>query len=162
MIRAAGYVDEIAATSNRSLRFWFICLGGGGQWACMRMFCSKGWERKFDTPWCAGQKWSCNCGTNYKAKFGTVLELWDKGLGTFYYRGSCPDWDTLDMNAHRLQKSFKGVSPKDLFDSIPMCAPAETQVVEKVNDACWRVRSSELLAAMPKWDWADIYNFGKA
>ena len=27
MIRAAGYVDELASTPTRSLRFWFICMG---------------------------------------------------------------------------------------------------------------------------------------
>jgi hypothetical protein len=167
MIRAAGYVDELANTGTRSLRFWFICMARTAWGAnfepepCMKMFCSKGWDRRFPVPWCAGQRWYCECGARYLPRYGVVLELWDKHLGTFYYRGTVPDFDTLDMNAHRLEKKFKGVTIAALYDSIPMCRPSVTDVIQQEGENCWKPKSPALINEMPRWGWADIYNFSQ-
>jgi hypothetical protein len=160
MVRSAAYTDQLSrAKDGRTCRFFFICLGGG-QWPCMRMLPSKEWQRKFDTEaWHKGQKWRCTCGTNYRASWGTVVEIIDPRQETVYYwRGSCPDWDTLDVKALHFQKTIQASTPKELYDAIPMCRPALTIMVRHLptEGNVWQWMDRAALDSLPKWDWEDM------
>ena len=165
MVRAAAYTDELSShRDGRSCRFYFVCLAGGTEYPCLRMMASKTWKRRFETEaWVAKQRWQCPCGANYRPKFGTLIEVHDPARAcTYYWRGSCPDWDTLDTLALRAEHRLAAGTPLELFNAIPSCVPTTTTVVTPAEEpGVFRVCSVAFLDSLPMWEWEDMYTFAQ-
>ena len=164
MLLASAYSDEICTMPGGGyFRYFFICLGGGTGWRCLRMVPSKMWRKLFpEAAWVPRQRWYCSCATKYRAKFGVVCEAHRPKVGLFYMRAPCPDEDIIDLRAMRLERDNPHLTtPQALYDSLPVIHPSRTSLVEEVEDGIFKVKSEADFDAMPHFEWQQVFTFVK-
>jgi hypothetical protein len=92
---------------------------------------SKEWKIKSGNPLCP-QGWTCPCGTNYRTKYGVIVEIVAPGVdGILYCRAPVPDEHVNEMRAIMHELKLKPTSPMALYRAVPVCKPSNTILIIK-------------------------------
>jgi hypothetical protein len=135
---ASTYSDEyVSDTASGTyctvqyMRFFFMCLSGHAETPCMTIQQSKEWKIKSGNPICP-QGWTCPCGTNYRTKYGVIVEIVAPGVdGILYCRAPVPDEHVNEMRAIMHELKLKPTSPMALYRAVPVCKPSNTILIIK-------------------------------
>jgi hypothetical protein len=165
---ASTYSDEYVSNTAAGtyMRFFFVCLGGGLANPCMTIQKSKDWQTNTGNP-LMPKGWRCVCGTNYRTKYGVIVEIVAPGIdGILYCRAPVPDEHINDMRAIMHELEIKPTSPKGLYDAVPVCKPSSTRlIIQKEKDVwgkpCdnqWTFSSLGDYNDLPEFEWDQVFN----
>jgi hypothetical protein len=109
----------------------------------------------------------CPCGTNYRTRFGVIVEIVAPGVdGILYCRAPVPDDHINDMRAIMHELKIKPASPMALYNAVPVCKPSSTSLIIKKDrdmfgkpcDNQWTIRSKKDYHDLPEFEWCQVFN----
>ena len=170
-LNASDYSDEFInlGPGYKMCAFYFCCAGHA--WCPCHTFCtSKAWPRKKEDPLATGQVWVCprsSCWSNYKTKFGMVVELRIRGV-SYWLRAPVKSWDAKDLQGCMLEQELKPSTPEELFECLKSIRPSSLEDLFDVCTAsdvkpgvdhtqCFKLRRPELLDNIKEFKWDDIF-----
>ena len=146
---------------------WYVCRGHtawddkkNAHTECLNIITSKKWGTLYEDPMAPGQRWTCPCGTRYRAGFGVICEINVKGLaGTIYMKAEVPDQHVEDSRAVFYEKKFGAQTTQELYNMVPVCAPTLGNIIFE-KDAANGVYgiTAEDDAKLATFAWYQIFN----
>ena len=111
------------------------------------------------------QRWYCKCGARYKSTWGVLIEIVREDVAS-YCLAEIPPQHLQDAKGMIIeQKYLKVKNAKELYDAIHICTPIAKSCFQQLMgidgqpvEGHWKVLDAELLHALPKFEWAQLYN----
>ncbi len=178
MWRIAQYCDKWIDVEGGALYSWYYCnkpvANEGGQ-LCGTLTPSKGWGRKNEDVYAAGQWWYCpRCGCRYSANYGMIIQIVIKtpqGPISGFMKSDVPTKRQEDIRALYLEElwnpttarqlwdmigNFQPIKPEDMFHQLRRedCVRGENLTFDCMS---WRLNRREDHAALPRWDWSTLF-----